>query len=30
MNVVDAINNVATNPGDRPIEPVFIKNITLK
>ena len=30
MDVVDTINNVATKPGDRPVEPVVIKNITLK
>lgn len=29
-DVADAINNVATGPGDRPLEPVVITNITLK
>ncbi|MBS3922929.1 MAG: peptidylprolyl isomerase [Nitrosarchaeum sp.] len=29
-SVADAINNVATGPNDRPIEPVVIKSITLK
>lgn len=30
MNVVKAINDVATDRSDRPLEPVVIKNITLK
>jgi peptidylprolyl isomerase len=30
MDVVMAINNVKTAPGDRPIEPVIIKSITIK
>lgn len=30
MDVALAINNVATAPGDRPLEPVVIKSITLK
>ncbi|MCC2631201.1 MAG: peptidyl-prolyl cis-trans isomerase, peptidylprolyl isomerase [Candidatus Paceibacter sp.] len=30
MDVVEAIGNVETNSADRPIEPIVIKNITLK
>ncbi|MDQ3076217.1 MAG: peptidylprolyl isomerase [bacterium] len=30
IDVALAINNVATNPGDRPVEAVVIKSITLK
>jgi cyclophilin family peptidyl-prolyl cis-trans isomerase len=30
MDVVTAINNVKTAPGDRPVEAVLIKSITIK